>query len=214
MTTPVKYGFWRTDKPREEGYSHELISGDFEAIKDSTDMDTLDIYPAPGITTIFKAFQNRASHAEQGKLNFLGTRVGTKYEWMNFKEAEQTARNFAAGAEKLGLCPDIEAEGKIWRFIGIQAKNRKEWNLIHLANMYLRTTTVALYDTLGVDASKYVINQTEMITIACSKDLVHKIVDMKLEDDKAPEEERKLFRLKYVVCFEGECDIKDLETAD
>jgi hypothetical protein len=41
----------------------------------------------------------------------LGTRVGDKYEWMSFKEVEETARNFAAGADKLGLIPDIEADG-------------------------------------------------------------------------------------------------------
>ena len=90
--------------------------------------------------------------------NFLGTKVGSTYEWMSFKEVEQTARNFAAGAEKLGLVKDVEAEGKTWRFIGIQSKNRKEWNIIHLANMYIRSTTVSLYDTLGVEAERYVIN--------------------------------------------------------
>jgi long-chain acyl-CoA synthetase len=82
------------------------------------------------------------------------------------------AKKFACGAMKLDLMPEIEAEGKNWRFIGIQSKNRKEWNLIHLANMHIKTTTVALYDTLGVEASKYVIEQTEMTTIATSKDLI------------------------------------------
>jgi len=53
---------------------------------------------------------------------------------------------------------EVEAEGKIWKFIGIQAKNRKEWNLIHLANMHNGTTTVGLYDTLGEEASKYIID--------------------------------------------------------
>jgi hypothetical protein len=34
------------------------------------------------------------------------------------------------------LAPEIEAEGKKWRFLGIQSKNREEWNLTNWANMH------------------------------------------------------------------------------
>ena len=37
----------------------------------------------------------------------------------------------------LDLCPEVMAEGMPWRFLGIQSKNRKEWFLLHLANMYI-----------------------------------------------------------------------------
>jgi long-subunit acyl-CoA synthetase (AMP-forming) len=40
-------------------------------------------------------------------------------------------------------------------------------------------TTVALYDTLGADAARYVIDQTELTTIVCSDDLVAKILALK-----------------------------------
>lgn len=33
--------------------------------------------------------------------------------------------------------------------MGILAKNRKEWYLTHIANMYQTVTTVAFYETLG-----------------------------------------------------------------
>jgi long-subunit acyl-CoA synthetase (AMP-forming) len=49
----------------------------------------------------------------------------------------------------MGLVPEIQAEGQSWKFIGVQSKNRKEWNIIHLANMMNNVTTVGLYDTLG-----------------------------------------------------------------
>ena len=88
----------------------------------------------------------------------LGTQVNGKYEWMTIQETSQAARNFAAGVRKLDLAPEVEGEGQLWRFIGIQSKNRKEWGIAHLANMFIKTTTVALYDTLGADALKYVIN--------------------------------------------------------
>jgi len=40
--------------------------------------------------------------------------------------------------------------------MGIQAKNRKEWCLVHLANMHQSTTTVAFYDTLGPEATRFI----------------------------------------------------------
>lgn len=42
--------------------------------------------------------------------------------------------------------------------MGIQSKNRKEWQITNLANMHNRITTVAFYDTLGPDATKFVCN--------------------------------------------------------
>jgi len=72
--------------------------------------------------------------------------------------------------------------------------------LIHLANMMCKTTTVALYDTLGVDATRFVIDQTKMITICTSGDLVGKIIDMKKADDAG--DDKKCHRLKNIVSFE------------
>ena len=56
------------------------------------------------------------------------------------------------------LIPDIQAEDMTYRFVGIQSKNRAEWEIAHLANMYQSVTTVAFFDTLGPDAQKYIIN--------------------------------------------------------
>lgn len=49
--------------------------------------------------------------------------------------------------------------------------------------MHMGVTTVALYDTLGTDAMRYVLNQTELTTILCSDDLVEKILSIKQADD-------------------------------
>lgn len=131
-------------------------------------MDELIVLPYDGVDTLYKALYKRVNDKNLRNFQFLGTKVGKKYEWMTVTETAQEAEWFAAGAVKLNLMQEVEAEGKIWKFIGIQAKNRKEWNLIHLANMHNGTTTVGLYDTLGEEASKYIIDQTEMITIACT----------------------------------------------
>ena len=64
------------------------------------------------------------------------------------------------------------ADGELWKFMGIQSKNRKEWFMTHLANMHQSITTVAFYDTLGPDATRYMLGQTELTTIAISIDFV------------------------------------------
>lgn len=49
------YGQWRTDIPREPGFSPELISADFDKIKGQTTMDKLE-YFHEGCDTLYKAF--------------------------------------------------------------------------------------------------------------------------------------------------------------
>ena len=48
----IKYAYWRTDKAKEPGFSHELVSVDTNKILDQTDIDTLESLPYPGIDTI------------------------------------------------------------------------------------------------------------------------------------------------------------------
>ena len=106
---------------------------------------------------------------------FLGTRVENKYEWMTWKETYDFAENLSYGCVALGFIPTIVAEGRDWRFLGIQSKNRKEWSLTHLANMFRRVTTVAFYDTLGPEATKFAVEQTQVTTIACTIDCATKL---------------------------------------
>ena len=152
------YGHWRTDKPREPGYSHELISSQFHQIAHLTDMDELKALPYPGIDTLYKAFYRRVNLF--GNDPMMGWREGNAYQWISFKEVAKIARTIAAGMMKLNLIPEVEAEGKQWRFLGLKSKTRKEWGQMHSANWHCGTTSVALYDTLGPDATKYIINLT------------------------------------------------------
>lgn len=54
--------------------------------------------------------------------------------------------------------PEVDAEDRKFRFMGVQSKNRREWTLQYMANFHMGVTTVALYDTLGADAARYVID--------------------------------------------------------
>jgi long-subunit acyl-CoA synthetase (AMP-forming) len=66
---------------------------------------------------------------------------------MSFREVKETSIALSFGVDAFGLAPSFECEGKTWRTLGIQSKNRKEWCLLNLGNMRQKITTVALYDT-------------------------------------------------------------------
>jgi long-subunit acyl-CoA synthetase (AMP-forming) len=53
-------------------------------------------------------------------------------------------------------------------------------------------TTIALYDTLGEDASRYIIDQTELTTILCSPELVDKMLSIRQTDNHLEEGEKKM----------------------
>ena len=107
--------------------------------------------------------------------------VPFEYKWDTISQVVDQAKALSKGMRKLNLLPDVEGEGRSWRFLGIQSKNRREWFLFHLANMWAGATTVALYDTLGQDAMKYVINQTELKTVCTTPDLVPGLCKLKNE---------------------------------
>lgn len=104
----------------------------------------------------------------------------------------------------MDLIPEVNGENKNWRMLGIQSKNRKEWNLCHMGSYLSGGTTIALYDTLGPDAARFVVHQTELTTICCSKDLIAALIKLKAEDP-----EGKMATLANIVSFE-----KDVAQAD
>lgn len=56
FVSKYEYGYWRTDKEKEAGFSHELISSDTKDILGVTDLDSLDV---TGDQTIFSALMNQ-----------------------------------------------------------------------------------------------------------------------------------------------------------
>lgn len=63
--------------------------------------------------------------------------------------------------------------------MGIFAKNREEWAVVDLACMRSSVTIVPFFDSLGIDALSFVINQTELTSMCIensSFDMLLKIV--------------------------------------
>lgn len=70
-------------------------------------------------------------------------------------------------------------------------------------------TTIALYDTLGPDAAKFVIDQTQLATVCVSKDLIAGMLKLKAEDTDG-----QTASLKNIVSFESDVSKEDLTAAD
>ena len=54
----------------------------------------------------------------------FGTKVtqpdgSKKYEWMTVKEVVETSKYLAAGIAHKNLIPEVEAEDRQWRFLGL-----------------------------------------------------------------------------------------------
>ena len=146
-------------------------------------LDTLECVPEHGCTTLLQELRRQVSKIPNSE--FLGTRVGDTYEWMTWRDATDFAEHLSYGLVHHNLVPTVNAEGTEWKFIGIQAKNRKEWNLSLLASMHQNITAVSLYDTLGVDATMYILNQTELTTMVVGNEYLLKLADMKIADSKS-----------------------------
>ena len=81
----------------------------------------------------------------------------------------------------LNLVPEIEEEGRKWRFMGIYGKNREEWVLTDIADFKNSIVTIAFYDTLGPQAVEFVIRQTNLTTISCSGNYLPSLIKLKRE---------------------------------
>jgi long-chain acyl-CoA synthetase len=80
--------------------------------------------------------------------------------------------------------------------MGIFAKNREEWAVVDLACMRSSVTIVPFFDSLGVDALAFVINQTELTTMCVEKTSFENLIKC------VP----KCHTLKNVVIFEDKTE--------
>ena len=55
--------------------------------------------------------------------------------WKTHAQVYEQCELLGYGIMNLGLAPQVDAEDKLWRFVGIQSKNREEWNITNWANM-------------------------------------------------------------------------------
>ncbi|KAK7112147.1 hypothetical protein V1264_011645 [Littorina saxatilis] len=112
-------------------------------------------------TTTYEAFLRGLQVSNNG--NCLGKRSapGKPYEWITYKQVLDKAHNFGSGLITKGVVASNST------FVGIYSGNCIEWAVADLGCQMFSMVPVPLYDTLGPEACKYIINQTELCTIVC-----------------------------------------------
>ena len=55
------------------------------------------------------------------------------------------------------------------KVIGIYSKNRPEWNITDMASVLYGFTTIPLYDTLGPESISFVLENSQITSIFCTK---------------------------------------------
>ncbi|KAI1294066.1 Long chain acyl-CoA synthetase 7 peroxisomal [Mortierella claussenii] len=126
------------------------------------------------VTTLYENFLEGVQRSEGG--HFLGVRpivdgVPQPYEWMTYSSVQERVTHFGAGLAQLGLTVNAN--------FGIFSINRAEWTMSELAGYMYNYISVPLYDTLGVSAIEFIVNQTEMQTIIASADKASILLNIK-----------------------------------
>ncbi|KZT57439.1 long-chain-fatty-acid-CoA ligase [Calocera cornea HHB12733] len=82
----------------------------------------------------------------------------TEYSWLTYAEGDRRRRDLGAGIEHLYEQGVVGRNDEGLETAGIWSVNRPEWQLIDYALLSFSRVSVSLYDTLGKDASEYIIN--------------------------------------------------------
>ncbi|XP_074649293.1 long-chain-fatty-acid--CoA ligase 1-like [Tubulanus polymorphus] len=120
-------------------------------------------YVYEDVTTVYEAFQRGARVSSNGEC--LGWRENGQgpYKWISYNDVLLRAANFGSGLISLGLKPVNTTN------VGIYSQNKVEYILGELACYTYSMVIVPLYDTLGPDASTYIIHQAEIQAVIVDK---------------------------------------------
>uniref|UniRef100_A0A7N6AN69 Arachidonate--CoA ligase n=1 Tax=Anabas testudineus TaxID=64144 RepID=A0A7N6AN69_ANATE len=113
-------------------------------------------------TTMYEVFQRGLRISGDGPC--LGSRLPNQpYKWISYKEVMARAEHLGSGLLHQGCKPNPN------QFIGVFAQNRPEWIISELACYTYSMVVVPLYDTLGPDAIRFIINTADISTVICDK---------------------------------------------
>lgn len=156
---PYSVALPNSEKPgRSKVYRHRLSRDGL--------LETLD----PAVRTVHDMFESTAARAPHSPLFGYRPYDSAKkaygpFEWLDVETVQQ--RRAALGA---GLVELHEREGITGRQygVGLWCQNRPEWQLADLACMSQSLFSVSLYDTLGPEASEYIIRHANLACIVTS----------------------------------------------
>jgi len=114
------------------------------------------------------------SAEKYGDLNCVGTKQANgEYQWKTYKTCMKMAENLANGMIALDLVPPIkEYQNYELHLFGVYSKNREEYVITDFAAILYGLTSVPIYDTLGIQAMEFILDQTKITTIAAAPEQI------------------------------------------
>ncbi|XP_036445024.1 long-chain-fatty-acid--CoA ligase 6 isoform X1 [Colossoma macropomum] len=129
--------------------------------------------------TLYEVFQRGLHISGDGPC--LGSRLPNQpYKWLSYKEVMTRAEHLGSGLLSQGCQPNSD------QLIGVFAQNRPEWIIAELSCYTYSMVVVPLYDTLGPDAIRYIINIAEISTVICDKPEKAKVLLGNVERQETP----------------------------
>ncbi|KHN98230.1 long-chain-fatty-acid--CoA ligase FAA2 [Metarhizium album ARSEF 1941] len=135
----------------------------------------------PNVRSIHDLFEAAALRVPNRRC--MGTRQwnsatqtwGDKFEWVNYADVADRRKNFGAGLveihKRIGYPKDKYG-------VGLWSQNRPEWHIADLAAASQSLYTVSLYETLGPDATEYIINHAELPSVVCSLPHISRLIKL------------------------------------
>ncbi|KAL4469389.1 hypothetical protein ABPG74_004642 [Tetrahymena malaccensis] len=134
------------------------------------------------------------SHSKFKDREFVGKRdpVTNKFTYKTYGEEFEDAKAIGSSIKNYSLAYETkEYKNLDLRLIGINSRNRIEWNTVDWACALYNYTLVPFYDTLGPETTSYVFEQTQMTTCFCSQQSIKLILQVP-----------KTYNLKNIVSFD------------
>lgn len=124
----------------------------------------------PTISTAHECFEQAATAFPKSKC--LGhrpydaqTKTFGQYVWQTYAQIQKRRAHFGVGL--VALHEQAGVQGRQYG-VGLWCQNRPEWQITDLACMSQSLYTVSLYDTLGPDATEYIINHAGLTAVCAS----------------------------------------------
>lgn len=124
----------------------------------------------PEIRTAHDIFEQTAKRIPNSKC--LGKRVYDSsnktfgpYVWETYAQVQKRRADFGVGL--VALHEQLGVKGR-QQAVGLWCQNRPEWQIVDLGCMAQSYFSVSLYDTLGPDATEYIINHASLACVCTS----------------------------------------------
>ncbi|ESO93396.1 hypothetical protein LOTGIDRAFT_216255 [Lottia gigantea] len=137
--------------------------------------------------TLLEFFKRGARISKNGPCLGYKPSSNEPYKWISYDQVLERSKNIGSGLIKLGHSASNKTH------IGIYSQNRPEYVILDEGLYMYSMVGVPLYDTLGVEACNFIIDQAELETVVCDNNVKVKNLLDRWKDTK---------QIKTIVCMD------------